>query len=106
MKIKCPVCGETLYTNPFGSNRTLHCDHCQSDLYRNAAADRPLRRVFVTDFLLMIGAVPMVWFMYRDLKSTLFVLLMLVSEWLFEMPQRTFYRNGIIRYEPKRLPEE
>ena len=53
MKIKCPVCGESLYTNPFGSNRTLHCDHCQSDLYRNAAADRPLRRVFVTDFLLM-----------------------------------------------------
>ena len=101
MRIKCPVCGEVLYTNPFGTNRILHCEHCRTDLYRNAESARPLRRVFLTDVALLAGAVPMVWFMYRDMKATLFVTLMLVSEWPFEMPQRTFYRNGILRYEAK-----
>ncbi|MBQ3272760.1 MAG: hypothetical protein IJI33_04600 [Solobacterium sp.] len=105
MRIKCPVCGEVLYTNPFSANHSLHCDHCQTDLYRNRESFRPLRRVFLTDFALLVGAVPMIWFMYRDMKATLFVVLMLVSEWLFEMPQRTFYRNGILRYEAKPKPE-
>lgn len=99
MKIKCPVCQETIYTNPFWHNRRLSCPNCKNVLYRNPESYQPLRRILFTDILIIVFFVPLVYRMYHDLQACLFLTFFFISEWVFEIPQRTLYKGGVLRYE-------
>ena len=52
MKIPCPYCNKTLYTNPFGKNEKLACPYCHKVLVRTEETNQLLKVLVVSDFII------------------------------------------------------
>ena len=99
MKIKCPECGKELYTNPFALTNKLECDKCNSKLVRNKESNAVLVLTYIVDMVIIGLVIPLVHYIYQDQRITSLFILMFLCEWMFELPQKALYRNGVLKFE-------
>lgn len=99
MKIKCPNCGQPLYTNPFHFQEKLHCPSCGEKAVPDQQGALVLSRMMKLDFMLSIVSLAVIHFMTHNIQLDLFVLLMILAEWMFEIPLRYLVRRGIFVWQ-------
>lgn len=101
MKIPCPYCNKTLYTNPFGKNEKLECPYCHKVLVRTEETNQLLKVLVVSDFIIygIIGQI--LDSIFPDRHLFFVVMLCLLGEHMFEIPQRTLLSMGKLIYKEK-----
>jgi hypothetical protein len=99
MKIKCPVCGADLWTNPFQPRSQLTCPSCQSHLHLSAQTETLLKGYLAADVCadaVVCGIISQWW---GTEKASLLFFALIASGWMFEMPQRDLRIRGLLQYE-------
>ena len=101
MKISCPYCNKTLYTNPFGKNEKLDCPYCHKVLVRTEETNQLLKVLFIIDFIIYGIAGQILDSIFPNRHLFFVVMLCLLGEYMFEIPQRTLLSMGKLIYEEK-----
>lgn len=101
MKVICPCCNKVLYTNPFASNETLDCPYCDHHLVRAKETNDLLKISLVVDIVTYAVLASILRLFFQETRVLVGVVFCFLSEYMFELPQRSLQTIGKLIYEVK-----
>jgi len=99
MKIKCPICGADLWTNPFQPRQVLACPNCQSRLQVSPHTQQLLRAYLAADVVADAVVCGIISSWSGATYASFMFFILIGSAWMFELPQRDLRARGLLQYE-------
>lgn len=98
MKINCPVCSRTIYTNPFDANQQMTCPECGARLEREEKSSQLLQAVLAVSVVAAAILESILAVFLPTETAILIAACWLLGGAMFELPQRWLYRRRLLRY--------